>query len=105
MLYEVVPGEAATSLGIIELEVVFGSRRNFARHTLEFEVLDWQSQYWNVQRSGNSWRFRTTPTSNSRCQDPRASLQSTGASPNQTNVIAIFTKFPTPLEPSKNSQK
>src|SRR3954469_21816790 len=45
VLYGVVPGEAATSLGIIELEVVFGSRRNFARHTLEFEVLDWQSQY------------------------------------------------------------
>src|SRR4051812_22592221 len=30
---------------IIELEVVFGNRRNYARHTLEFEVLDWQSQY------------------------------------------------------------
>lgn len=45
VLYGVVPGEAATSLGLIELKVVFGSRRNFARHTLEFEVLDWQSQY------------------------------------------------------------
>src|ERR1041385_5351536 len=32
VLYGVVPGEAATSLGIIELEVVFGSRRNFTRH-------------------------------------------------------------------------
>src|ERR1041385_606834 len=45
VLYGVVPGEAATSFGIIKLEVVFGNRRNFARHTLEFEVLDWQSQY------------------------------------------------------------
>src|SRR4051812_618392 len=45
VIHGVVPGEAATSLGIIELEVVFGSRRNFARQTLEFEVLDWWSQY------------------------------------------------------------
>src|ERR1044072_1014011 len=45
VIHGVVPGEAATSLGVIELEVVFGSRRNFARQTLEFEVLDWQSQY------------------------------------------------------------
>src|SRR3954464_8749907 len=45
VLHGVVLGEAATSLGVIELEVVFGNRRNFARHVLEFEVLDWQSQY------------------------------------------------------------
>ena len=40
VIHGVVPGEAATSLGVIELEVVFGSRRNFARQTLKFEVLD-----------------------------------------------------------------
>src|SRR3954464_16084541 len=45
VIHGVVPREAATSLGVIELEVVFGSRRNFARQTLEFEVLDWKSQY------------------------------------------------------------
>src|SRR3954468_11452725 len=45
VIYGLVPGEATTSLVIIELEVVFGSRRNFARKTLEFEVLDWWSQY------------------------------------------------------------
>src|ERR1041385_6996185 len=44
-LQGVVPGEAATSLGVIELEVIFGNRRNFAKNVLEFEVLDWQSQY------------------------------------------------------------
>ena len=43
VIHGVVPREAATSLGVIELEVFFGSRRNFARQTLEFEVLDWQS--------------------------------------------------------------
>src|SRR3954468_12027038 len=40
-IHGVVLGEVATSLGVIELEVVFGSRSVFARHTLEFEVLDW----------------------------------------------------------------
>src|SRR3954447_15649098 len=45
VLQGVVPGETATSLGVVELEVVFGNRRNFAKHVLEFEVLDWQSQY------------------------------------------------------------
>ena len=45
MLNGVVPGETATSLGAVELEVIFGNRRNFAKHVLEFEVLDWQSQY------------------------------------------------------------
>ena len=45
VLNGVVPGETATSLGSVELEVVFGNRRNFAKHVLEFEVLDWPSQY------------------------------------------------------------
>ena len=45
VLHGVVPGERATSLGRIELEVVFGSRRNFTKQILEFEVLDWQPQY------------------------------------------------------------
>ena len=45
VLHGVVPGEAATSLRVVELEVGFGNRRNFAKHVLEFEVLDWQSQY------------------------------------------------------------
>ena len=40
ILNGVVPGEIATSLGSVELEVVFGNRRNFAKHVLEFEVLD-----------------------------------------------------------------
>src|SRR3954471_10910805 len=44
-LHGVVQGEAATSLGVIELEVVFGNQRNFTKHVLEFKALDWQSQY------------------------------------------------------------
>src|ERR1043165_9710389 len=32
VLQGVVLGEEATSLGVVELEVVFGNRRNFAKH-------------------------------------------------------------------------
>src|SRR3954465_368227 len=35
-IHWVVPGKASTSLGTIELDVVFGNWRNFARQTLEF---------------------------------------------------------------------
>ena len=48
VLNGVVPGEAATSLGVIKPEFIFGNRRNFAKHVLEFEVLDWQSQYHTI---------------------------------------------------------
>src|ERR1041384_423763 len=44
-IYGVVPSEAAASIGTVELDVIFGSKRNFARQVLEFEVLDWQAQY------------------------------------------------------------
>src|ERR1041385_9129831 len=44
-IYGVVPSEAAASIGTIKLDVIFGSKRNFARQVLEFEVLDRQSQY------------------------------------------------------------
>src|SRR4051812_160124 len=36
VLCRAVPGESDTTLGLIELEVVFGNIRNFARCTLEF---------------------------------------------------------------------
>src|SRR4051812_18770433 len=44
-IHGVVPRKVSTSLGTIELDVVFGNRHNFARQMLEFEVLDWWSQY------------------------------------------------------------
>src|SRR4051812_48011956 len=65
-IYGVVPSEAAASLRTIELDVIFGSKRNFARQVLEFEVLDWQSQYHAIlgrPALRNSWRCRTTHTS------------------------------------------
>src|SRR3954463_2874200 len=107
VIHGVVPGEATSSLGVIELDVVFGSKRNFARQALEFEVLDWQSQYHAILGRQAFAQFMTVPhyaSSNSRCQDPQESSQSTEASPNRTSAIAISTKSPTRLEPSNSSK-
>src|SRR3954466_12395822 len=61
VLNGVVPGEAAASLGVVELEVVFGNRRNFAKHVLEFEILDWQSQYHAILRRPAFAQFMAVP--------------------------------------------
>ena len=61
VLHGVVPGEAATSLGVVEVEVVFGNRRNFAKHVLEFEVLDWQSQYHAILGRRTFAQFMAVP--------------------------------------------
>src|SRR3954469_18499942 len=41
----IVLGKAVYPLGKISLEVVFGSATNFCKETLDFEVVDWKSQY------------------------------------------------------------
>src|SRR4051812_779339 len=61
VLNGVVPGEAATSLGAVKLEVVFGNRRNFAKQVLEFEVLDWQSQYHVILGRPTFAQFMAVP--------------------------------------------
>src|SRR3954469_9685163 len=60
-IYGVVPGEAATSLGAIKLDVIFGSKRNFAKQVLEFEVLDWQSQYHAILGRPAFTQFMVVP--------------------------------------------
>src|SRR4051812_16583742 len=56
-LFGIVPGKAASSLGRINLDVIFGSRNNFRRETLEFEVVDWQSQYHAILGRSTSGQF------------------------------------------------
>jgi hypothetical protein len=41
----IVPGSANYPLGRIELDVCFGNNGNYRREKLEFEVMDWPSQY------------------------------------------------------------
>jgi hypothetical protein len=41
----IVPGSANYSLGRIALNVCFGNRQNYRMEKLDFEVMDWPSQY------------------------------------------------------------
>jgi hypothetical protein len=41
-------GKPNIPLGKIALDVVFGSRENFRREKIEFEVMDWPSQYHTI---------------------------------------------------------
>ncbi|XP_051190970.1 uncharacterized protein [Lolium perenne] len=41
----IVPGKPEIPVGTIALDVVFGSRENFRREKIDFEVMDWPSQY------------------------------------------------------------
>ena len=41
----IVPGRPVYSLGTITLEVIFGEPANFHEEKIEFEVVDWKSQY------------------------------------------------------------
>ena len=108
VLHGVVPGEAAASLRFIDLEVVFGNRCNFARHVLEFEVLDWQSQYHAILGRPAFAQFMEVPHyAYLKLKMPGSTgiITVKGASPNQTNVTVTFTKSLTHLEPNKNSKK
>ena len=41
----IVPGRPVYSLGTITLDVIFGDPKNFRKEKVEFEVVDWKSQY------------------------------------------------------------
>ena len=41
----IVPGRPVYPLGTITLEFIFGEPTNFCKEKIEFEVVDWKSQY------------------------------------------------------------
>lgn len=57
----IMPGKAVYPLGKISLEVVFGSTSNFRKETLDFKVVDWQSQYHAILGSPAFTRFMGVP--------------------------------------------
>jgi hypothetical protein len=70
--HEIVLGSANYPLGRIALNVCFGNRQNYRREKLDFEVMDWPSQYHVIlgdPRFRNSWQYLTIHTWYSRCQD------------------------------------
>src|SRR3954463_2204972 len=60
-VHGIVPGKAVYPLGRISLELVFGSATNFCKETLDFEVVDWKSQYHAILGRIAFARFMAVP--------------------------------------------
>jgi hypothetical protein len=61
----IIPGSANYPLGQIALNVCFGNRQNYRREKLDFEVMDWPSQYPRSSgdpRFHDSWQYLTIHT-------------------------------------------
>jgi hypothetical protein len=57
----IVPGNANYLLGRIALNLCFGNRQNYRREKLNFEVMDWPSQYHAILRRPTFSRFMVVP--------------------------------------------
>jgi hypothetical protein len=57
----IVPGSANYPLGRIALNVCFGNRQNYKREKLDFEVMDWPSQYHAILGRPAFLRFMVVP--------------------------------------------
>jgi hypothetical protein len=57
----IVPGGANFPLGKIELHVCFGNSNNYRREKLEFEVMDWPSQYHTILGRPAFAKFMAVP--------------------------------------------
>ena len=57
----IVPGQPVFPLGKIALDVVFGEPTNFRREKIDFEVVDWPSQYHAILGRPAFARFMAVP--------------------------------------------
>jgi hypothetical protein len=57
----IVPGKAIYPLGTIALDVVFGKLDNFRHERIDFEVVDWPSQYHAILGRPAYARFMAVP--------------------------------------------
>jgi hypothetical protein len=57
----IVPGATNYPLGKIELDICFGDSSNYRREKLEFEVMDWSSQYHAILEHPAFAKFMTVP--------------------------------------------
>ena len=57
----IVPGQAVTPMGTITLDVIFGTPENFKRESIDFEVVDWKSQYHAILGRPTFARFMAIP--------------------------------------------
>jgi hypothetical protein len=57
----IVPGSANYPLGRIALNVCFGNRQNYRREKLNFEIMEWPSQYHAILGRPTFSRFMAVP--------------------------------------------
>jgi hypothetical protein len=57
----IVPGSANYPLGQIALDVCFDNRQNYRKEKLDFEVMDWPSQYHAILGQPTFSRFMAVP--------------------------------------------
>ena len=57
----IVPGKPKIPLGKIGLDVIFGTPENYMREKIEFEVVDWPSQYHAILGRPAFARFMAVP--------------------------------------------
>ena len=57
----IVPGKGVYPLGKINLDVIFGTPKNFRRERIDFEVVDWPSQYHCILGCVAFARFMAVP--------------------------------------------
>ena len=57
----IVPGRPVYPLGTISLDVIFGEPTNFRKEKIEFEVVDWKSQYNVILGRPAFARFMAVP--------------------------------------------
>jgi hypothetical protein len=57
----IVPGKPTYPLGVIHLDVIFGTSANFRKEKIEFEVIDWPSQYHTILGRPAFARFMAVP--------------------------------------------
>ena len=57
----IVPGKPEIPLGKIGLDVIFGTPENYRRERIEFEVVDWPSQYHAILGRPAFARFMAVP--------------------------------------------
>jgi hypothetical protein len=57
----IVPGKPTYPLGAIHLDIIFGTPSNFRKEKIEFEVVDWPSQYHAILGRPAFTRFMAVP--------------------------------------------
>jgi hypothetical protein len=57
----IVPGKAISPEGTIQLDVTFGDKHHFRTESIEFEVVDWKSQYHAILGRPTFARFMAVP--------------------------------------------